>query len=88
MTGYVFSLKKVCLTDRNIGYLYLYLYTYLFSCLLCGVGSSSLRYVFSTNWQPLKRKGMKVLQHTTNVIHHAVGEICAAHLIVEMGHPN
>ena len=37
------TLKKVCLTDRNIGYLYLYLYTYLVSCLLCGVGSSSLR---------------------------------------------
>ena len=31
------------MTDRNIGYLYLYLYTYLVSCLLCGVGSSSLR---------------------------------------------
>ena len=37
------TLKKVCLTDRNIGFLYLYLYTYLVSCLLCGVGSSSLR---------------------------------------------
>ena len=33
---------KVCLTDPNIGYLYLYFYTYLVCCLLCGVGSSSL----------------------------------------------
>ena len=38
----VITLKKVCFTDRNIGYYYIYLYTYLVSRLLCGVGSSSI----------------------------------------------
>ena len=38
------TLKKVCWTDRNIGYHYIYLYAYLVSRLLCGVGSYSLCY--------------------------------------------
>ena len=41
---YLYYREEGPLTDRNIGYLYLYLYTFLVSCLLCGVGSSSLSF--------------------------------------------